>query len=529
MNKATLTFVLHAHLPFVRHPEFDSFLEEKWLFEAINETYLPLLRVFERLERDNIPFKLTMSISPTLSSMLEDELLQQRYLTHLDSLIELSQKEVERNKGNEQFLTLSKMYLDLFESNKKDFLKYKNRILKGFIYYQKLGFIEIITTSATHAFLPLYKKYKKNISAQIQVALDHHSLLFGKPPKGFWLPECGYFQGVESYLRDSGIDYTFAAAHGLIFADNSPIDGVYAPIKTPDGVSFFARDLQSTTAVWSSEEGYPGDPSYREFYRDIGWDLPLDYIEPYIEQGKIRVNTGLKYYAITGKTDNKQPYRPIDAYEKVREHADNFLYNRSKQVAKLEPLMDKAPNIVCPFDAELFGHWWFEGPLWLEEVFRGIASGAYNLELTTPSEYLENHPSPQVATPSFSSWGNKGYAEVWLDGSNDWIYPHTHKIIQRMQELAGRFPDVTGRKERVLNQAAREVLLSQASDWPFIIKTGTTVPYATKRVKEHIFNFNQIYDTMCRNAVSTEWLTKLEKKNNLFPKIDYRIFLDQES
>jgi len=524
MDKATLSFVLHAHLPFVRHPEFESFLEEKWLFEAINETYLPLLRVFDRLDQDGIPFRVTLSVSPTLAAMLEDELLQNRYLAHLNQLIELAEKEVERTAGDEDFNPLAKMYLELFQDNLRDFEKYNHRLVKGFLNFHKKGYLELITTSATHAFLPLYQQFENDIRAQVQVAVDNHAHIFGKAPKGFWLPECGYYPGVEEILKEAGIEYTFAAAHGLIFADHNPERGVYGPTQTPNGVAFFARDLQSTTAVWSSEEGYPGDPSYREFYRDIGWDLPLDYIGPYIENDNIRVNTGLKYYAITGNTDHKRPYKPADAYEKVREHAENFLYNREKQVKKLEPLMDRKPNILCPFDAELFGHWWFEGPLWLETVIRMVHEEDNGLALATPGDYLKVYPKNQVATPSFSSWGNKGYAEVWLDGSNDWIYPHTYKLVQRMEELARRFPDESGRKERVLNQAAREVLLAQASDWPFIIKTGTTVPYATRRVKEHVYNFTQIYDTLCRNAVSTEWLTSLEKKNNLFPKINYRIF-----
>jgi 1,4-alpha-glucan branching enzyme len=180
------------------------------------------------------------------------------------------------------------------------------------------------------------------------------------------------------------------------------------------------------------------------------------------------------------------------------------------------------PIIICPYDAELFGHWWFEGPKFIEEVFRGFASSS--VVAASPIDYLDMYPHNQKATPAFSSWGDKGYGQVWLDGSNDWIYRHLHKLIERMIELVERFPDESGLKERALNQAAREVLLSQASDWPFIMKTGTTVPYAIKRVKTHIFNFNFIYESLCRNVVKTEWLTKLEKSNNIFPAIDYRMF-----
>lgn len=524
-KKGYLNFVLHAHLPFVRHPEYECFLEENWLFEAISETYLPLLRVFNRLNDDNIPFRITLSISPTLASMLGDELLQNRYIVHLERLIELGEKEVDRTKNDPDFAPVARMYLDLFRQNLTDYTElYRNNILRGFRSLEKEGYLEIITTTATHSFLPLYENYPETIEAQIQTAIIFHGRAFGREPEGFWLPECGYFPGLEKQLKSYNLKYFFTAAHGILFAGEKSPYGVYAPVVTPNGVAAFGRDIPSSHAVWSAEEGYPGDASYREFYRDIGFDLPVDYIGPYIHDGEIRVNTGFKYYSVTGKTDNKLPYRPSKAAKKAEEHAENFLYNRLKQVDKLATIMDRPPVIVCPYDAELFGHWWFEGPLWLEQLFRKIHQRQDGLELVTPTDYLKKFPQNPEGTPSFSSWGNNGYSEVWLDGSNDWIYRHIHKAIDRMSELVSRFPDENGLKVRALNQAAREVLLSQASDWPFIIKTGTTVPYAEKRIKEHLYNFTRIYENLSRNTVKTEWLTRIEKRNNVFPDIDYRIF-----
>jgi 1,4-alpha-glucan branching enzyme len=521
-----LCLVLHAHLPFVRHPEHETFLEENWLFEAISETYLPLLRVFNRLRDDGIRFRLTLSISPTLSTMLTDELLQDRYIRHLENTLELAQMELVRTADDDRFRPVAEMYRDLFRQNLEDYTGlYKRNILKGFRALEKDGFLELITTSATHCFLPLYQEYAKSIEVQIQTALITHARNFGKVPQGFWLPECGYYPGLEDHLKIFNFKYFFTAAHGIIFADNPPPHGVYAPLQCPNGVHAFGRDVPSSQAVWSAEEGYPGDASYRDFYRDIGYDLPLDYIGPYVHEGGIRIFTGFKYYAVTGNTDQKRPYDLAEAAKKVEEHADNFIYNRLKQVGKLERLMgDRRPIIVCPYDAELFGHWWFEGPAWIEALLRRVDASEGELLTVTPTDYLKLYPENVVGAPSFSSWGNKGYAEVWLDGSNDWIYRHIHKTIDRMQELVRRFPDESGLKERVLNQAAREVLLSQASDWPFIMKTGTFVSYARKRVREHLSNFNKIYENLCRNTVDTEWLTRIEKKHTIFPDLDYRIF-----
>lgn len=522
--KGTIGFVLHAHLPFVRHPEYEQFLEEDWLYEAISETYLPFLRMCNRLVADGVDFRFTVSVSPTLSAMLCDSLLQNRYVRHLEKLMELGDKEIERTKKNPELQKLARMYKEFFEQNLEDFTEiYRKNIIWGFKTLEKEGYLEIITTSATHSFLPLYQQHPEAIEAQVQTAVIDYGRKFGKKPTGFWLPEFGFYPGIEKFLRKNDISYFFTAAHGILFAGNKPPYGVYAPLRCDNGIHAFGRDYPTSDAIWSEDRGYPGDVDYREFYRDIGYDLPLDYIGPYVHEPEVRVCTGYKYYAITGDTEEKRVYDRDAAVRKIEEHADNFLYNRRKQLKKFEGIIDRVPFIVAPFDAELFGHWWFEGIDWLEAVVRRIDTDE-DFSLITPSDYLKAYPSNQEGVPSFSSWGNKGYAEVWLGGENDWIYRHIQMAIERMTELVDRYPDESGLKQRVLNQAAREVMLAMASDWPFIMNTGTTVPYAERRIREHLYNFNYIYERLCRNTVDTEWLTTIEKKHNLFPDIDYRVF-----
>lgn len=496
-----------------------------WLFEAISETYLPFLRLCNRLKGEGIPFRITVSISPTLAAMLTDELLQTRYIEYLLRMIDLTDHEARRTHGDAEFEPIARMYAQMYRECLHDYCElYRKDLTKGFRDLNKSGHLELITTSATHCFLPLYQQYPSALDMQIHTAILSHGRIFGANPDGFWLPECGYFPGLERHLKRSGIRYFFTAAHGVLFSRPRAPYGVYSPITCPNGVSAFGRDVPSSHAVWSSEDGYPGDVSYRDFYRDIGFDLPLEYIGPWIHDKEIRISTGMKYYAITGSTDKKRPYNPLEARRKAIEHAENFLYHREKQLSKLSGLMDRPPIIVCPFDAELFGHWWFEGPIWLESVLRKIHEQSRGIQLITPREYLLREPPGPDAAPSFSSWGNNGYAEVWLDASNDWIYPHIHKSIERMAELVKRFPNEEGLKLRALNQASREIMLAQASDWPFIMKIGTTVPYAIKRVKEHLANFETIYEGLSRNAVNTEWLTRMERKNNIFNDIDYSVF-----
>ncbi|HAF17505.1 MAG TPA: DUF1957 domain-containing protein, partial [Peptococcaceae bacterium] len=290
------------------------------------------------------------------------------------------------------------------------------------------------------------------------------------------------------------------------------------------GVAAFGRGAESSKQVWSAKEGYPGDFDYRDFYRDIGYDLDLSYIGPYLPEGKIRSHTGIKYYRITSTTDYKEPYVRPWALEKAATHAGNFMFNREKQVEWLSSMLDRKPVIVAPYDAELFGHWWFEGPQWLDFLIRKIRYDQNTVELITPGDYLKIYPCNQVSTPCESSWGWKGYHEVWLNGANDWIWRHLHKAGERMIELANSNHEVNGILKRALNQAARELLLAQSSDWPFIMKTGTMVEYAKMRFQSHIANFTRLYEDIKGNKIDEGWLNGLETKNNLFPDMDYRIY-----
>src|SRR5947209_6082758 len=423
MPQGYLCLVLHAHLPFVRHPEYDDFLEEDWFYEAITETYIPLLDVYESLDRDGVDWRVTMSITPTLAAMFSDPLLQYRYVRHIDNLIALSCKEIERH--------------------------------------------------------------------------------FGKRPQGIWLPECGYAPGVEQLLRDSGIRYFFTDTHGVLFAEPRPKFGVYAPIVCPNsGVAALARDTESSKQVWSAVEGYPGDYNYREFYRDVGFDLDYEYLSPHLHQTGIRSNLGMKYYKITGRTDHKEPYNQRAALDKAAEHAGNFMFNREKQVEWLSGAMDGRPAlIVAPYDAELYGHWWFEGPDWINFLLRKLHYDQQTVKAITIPEYLNRHPKIQVSKPSLSSWGYKGYCEVWLEGSNDWIYRHLHEGADRMVELAQNYAQPSPLQRRALNQAARELLLSQSSDWAFILKTGTMMEYAQSRTRVHVLNFNHLYEQIKHNDI----------------------------
>ncbi|PSN19606.1 DUF1957 domain-containing protein, partial [filamentous cyanobacterium CCP5] len=296
-----LALVLHAHLPFVRHPESDYVLEEEWLYEAIIETYVPLLEMFEGLKRDGVEFKLTMSMTPPLVSMLKDPLLQERFSEHLAQLEELIEMEVDRNVHNGHVRYLAEYYAGEFNRVRQIWEDNDGDLVNAFKSYQDSGNLEIITCGATHGYLPLMKMYPEAVWSQIQVACEHYEQTFDQAPRGIWLPECAYYEGLERMLADAGLRYFLTDGHGILYARPRPRYGSYSPIFTETGVAAFGRDHESSQQVWSSQVGYPGAPEYREFYRDLGWDADYEYIKPYVMPNGQRKNVGIKYHKITGK------------------------------------------------------------------------------------------------------------------------------------------------------------------------------------------------------------------------------------
>ncbi len=527
MKKGALLFVLHAHLPFVRHPGYDKpFIEENWLNEAILETYIPLLRVYRNLKKEGVYFRITMSFSPTLCSMLIDSYLQDRFRSYINNLIALAEKEVERTKFDAHLNYLSRKYLGHFQDTLKVFEELGGDITKGFKEFSDDGSLEVITCPATHGFLPFMESEPHAVRAQIRNGRRVHRRVWGKDPKGIWLSECGYFPGLENYLADEGIRYFFVDSHGIENSRPRPRFGVYAPVEVGRGVFAFGRDPESSRQVWSSKDGYPGDYHYREYYRDIGHDLDYDYIHHFLNSDGIRINTGIKYHRITGKTDYKEYYNPDAAMEVCGNQAGDFLAKRIEQAvhfynANLQPAI-----IVSPYDAELFGHWWYEGPQFIEFLFKKIHYDQVTIQSIHAMETPGIVPRIQSVKMSMSSWGESGYGDVWLNSSNEWIYPHLLSCAIDMHGLAHIYKNTQDPWEiRVLNQMGRELLLAQSSDWAFIMKIGTMVDYAVRRTNVHINLFYHLKSMLEHKEKDNPTLERIEFEHNIFPEIDFRDWL----
>jgi 1,4-alpha-glucan branching enzyme len=513
MAAGDLALVLHAHLPYVRSAEPGS-LEEDWYFQALQECYLPLLAVLEAAAADPAQApRLTLGLSPTLLSLLSDPGLNARFGPWLElrqGLLALVPPGLE--------LAAAELAHQL-QATLRQWRELGGQLIPRFRRLQQLGVLDLITCGATHGYLPLLRHTPEAVRAQLLTAVREHERLLGERPLGIWLPECAYYEGLDQQLVACGLRYSILDGHGLLHALPRPRYGVYAPICSPAGVAFFARDSTSTLPVWSARDGYPGQGAYREFHRDLGWDLGEEVLH---EAGiASRRPLGLKLHRVTTQCAalaDKQPYDPDAARQQVRVDASHYLQGRVRELEGLAGVMDRAPLLVAPFDAELFGHWWYEGPAFLAELFRqGGESGIGFVHLRG---VLAEHQALQVCRPSPSSWGQGGYHDYWLNDSNAWVVIEWQRASAAMVRRVNRG---VGSPEQLqlLTQAGRELLLAQSSDWSFILRAGTTTDLAKERIERHLDRFWRLMDAINHNTPLPEgWLEAIQREDGLFPLLN---------
>ncbi|MEO1337339.1 MAG: 1,4-alpha-glucan branching protein domain-containing protein, partial [Myxococcota bacterium] len=310
-------------------------------------------------------------------------------------------------------------------------------------------------------------------------------------------------------------------------ASPPPAFGHLAPVITPSGVFAFPRHPTTSRRVWSADIGYPGDFRYREFYRDAGFDLPESRIDALRLGNGMRRNTGIKRHRITGRSvllDDKEPYDRHDAMVACRQHAQNFCDILEYEAVGPGPMPPGNRVITAPYDAELFGHWWFEGPDFIDAVARGLSERASTVRMRSMSDVIALGAEWQVAEPARSSWGRRGQAEVWLNEGNDWVWPRLHRAVRRVQYLVERSDPRSAVNARALRQMARSLCLAAASDWPFMITMGTTVAYAERRLRTHLAEVERLGEQLEGNAVLHRDLEVLEARDTLFPDLDPQWF-----
>ena len=421
-------------------------------------------------------------------------------------------------------------------------------MIGAFKKYQDLGCIEITTSGATHGFSPLLAT-DANLNAQFSVGSQTTKKLFGKKAKGCWLPECAYRQGyeyvgkdgekkwrpaIELTLQNNDIEYFFTESHvieGGSSIGNRRVVGVYGNIEyiplpereatgydtysaywLPDAqVAVMGRNERAGYQVWSAADGYPGDGCYREFHKKDD-------------------NSGMHYWRITSASaglGDKMLYDPVLAMSQVNLNSDHYttlIYHLLNDYKNSHN--GKEGLVMVSFDTELFGHWWFEGVEFIKQVVKKLNQYVPDVEMMTAGEYIEKHPPKEAIQIPESSWGQGGHFYVWNNNLTEWMWPIIHGCEKRMSAIADEYDKVPEDKlmQRALAQLARENLLLQSSDWPFLITTWQAKDYATERFNEHVHRFELIADMIESGCINEEKLSEIENIDNCFADVNYRVY-----
>jgi 1,4-alpha-glucan branching enzyme len=555
-SAGAFTFVLHSHLPYARQAGMWPHGEE-WVHEAIAETYLPLLNALHDLAEDEVPFKITIGITPILAEQLSDPLIVEHFLTYAQERAAWAASDIDRfdATGDAELKDLAVFYHHWYARSLSSFRdRFQQDILAGFRVLQDRGLVEIATCAATHGYLPLLAR-DSSIFGQVQTGIDSYVSHFGRRPKAIWLPECAYRPayfdgdgddairrpGLESFLAAQGIRVFFCETHtveggrpvgkaageaigpyGQVtrrYAVNMTAEEQAEPGTTfkpywvgdaPGSVAVLGRNNRTGQQVWSGSFGYPGDAWYREFHRKDGV-------------------SGMQYWRIGGPDvdlGHKPPYDTERAAERVRDHARHYVGLVEDLLVEYQATSGTYGIISSNYDTELFGHWWFEGVDWLKEVLRGLAQSD-RVDMTSASQFVAQHEPDRVMSLPEGSWGAGGTHFTWMNVDTQWMWPPIHAAEERMEQLVARFPAAIGEKRDVLNQAARELLLLESSDWPFLVTTGQAKEYASQRFSEHLERFQLLADMAESGELSSEdrsLLATLTEADNPFREIDYRAF-----
>jgi 1,4-alpha-glucan branching enzyme len=505
---------LHSHLPWVLHhgrwPHGTD-----WLCEAALDTYLPLLEDLRSLAARGVAAPVTIGFTPVLAGQLAhpdfaaefDAFIDQRLAACAEARRTLPET------GEAHLVPLVDYWEARFRRLHALFVSEDHDITGAFGVLEDCGRLEIITSAATHGFLPLLAR-DESVRLQLGVAKAEHRRLFGREPAGIWLPECAYRPrgawdpgsgappaglrpGIEELLAEQGFEFFFTDAH---LAQAGSALGGYADIplgterfdaerhdaarlhldaavRTPyqayrvtseggwGSAAVLVRDPRSSMQVWSRHDGYPGDEAYLEFH-------------------KIRWPGGLKLWRVSwpgADLGAKQPYDPGAALARVALQGSHF-------VAVLNGIAESAGHqsggvIAAPFDTELFGHWWFEGVDFIASVYRGLADGS-SVRPVTASQHLAAHPPQATLQLEPGTWGAGGDDSMWLSDQTAWTWRRLWPLEDRFWRAA-RAALPRRAAHPVLAQAARELLLAQASDWQFMISTGAVPDYGARRVTLH--------------------------------------------
>jgi 1,4-alpha-glucan branching enzyme len=407
---------------------------EEWLFDAVIRSYLPVLEV----ARD-----LTLTVTPVLADQLEDEGTRRRLR---DFLVEwrigaaeadLEEVPAECRPACEAELARYRRALELLDAAGGDPLAPFQRAAAA-------GRVSLASSAATHAVLPLLAT-REGLDLQVETGLRSHRRRFGWDG-GFWLPECAYVPGLERRLAEHGVEW-FCVDQS---AHEAPLEAL-TPVRTAAGPVALPIDWEAIGWLWSLD-GYPSDPAHAQF-----------------EGKSLR---GIRLWKVGGGA-----YDPAAAAAAARRQAAEFLSAVAARLRDFAAGRGRRGLLVFAIDTELLGHWWSEGPIWLQAVLEGAAEAGVRL-LRAPQAIAEHEP---VERPlAASSWGEEKDFRTWDS-------PPVADLAWGLRRLELRLLRAvsSGLRGDAATRAARELLAAQASDWAFLDQRGQAGDYAYQRATDH--------------------------------------------
>ncbi len=522
MSVKNISMVVVAHQPFIRKiTEEDEFPGQEYdlFFGAMSQTYIPLIDMLHRFEEENIISKFSIVLSPALCAMMADDVIQSQYVQFLDRSIILGQKEIQRLAGEPLLLKNAQEILDKNIELKKSFTeKYKCNLISQFGYFQNKGFIEILGTTGSYAFLPHYADLPEILNAQVETGIVSHKYFFGSAPEGFWLPYMGYTKGLERVIRSYGLNYTILDSHGLLFSEDCPETGIFKPVRCFNSLVIFGRDSQTPFDINNPETGYASDKCYKNQNKDAGFELETQQLDGFIKADSARVNSLYRYWS--KEKDSTVIYNKEIAEAKAKEAAAAFLAEKNDKLEKASKVVEGDCTLTVTINASSLGQTWAEGMVFFEELLRQNKDSTF----VCGGDLIKDQYKLTKVAPYTSASSGTGYGEDLLDSSNSWMLRYTRKMCERMVDLSGRFPDDTGLKVRLLNLGCKEMMLAQSGELAKMIHENMYPEYTKEYFNSCVKNFTTVFDSLGSNVVSTEWLTKLEKEHNLFPWMNYKIF-----
>ncbi|MGI5059366.1 1,4-alpha-glucan branching protein domain-containing protein [Treponema pectinovorum] len=520
MSVKNLALVVVAHEPYIRHISGEGEFprpENSIFFSALSQTYIPLVNLLHKLEDEHINAKFSLVLTPVICAMLDDEMLKNQYVDWLERCIILGEKEIERLKDEPPLLKNAQEQLKKAVENRENFTqKYNRNLLAQFAQFSKKGMIEILTSCGTHAFLPHYSDLPEILNAQVETGIISHKYYFDTVPYGFWLPYMGYSRGLENVLRSYGVNYTLLNAQSLLFCENPPAAGIFEPVRCNNSLVVFGTDSKIYSEL-EGESSFSANKIYKNQNRDIGFELDSAQLSDFMKQNSPRLDSLFRYWS--KEDDSLVIYDSQKAMEQVKIDAKKFLDSKNKKLECVSSCVNE-PSLVCAINASTLGQNWAEGMDFFEQVLRLNCESNF----ACPEDLIKEQFKLTKVNPYPSAASGQGYGEDLLDSSNSWMVRYTRKMSERMVDLAGRFPDDTGLKARLLILGAKELMLSQSGELAKMIHDGYMPDFAKQTFISSVMDFTTVFDSLGSNVVSTEWLTKIEKEHNLFPWMNYRIF-----